>query len=122
MVIQNTGNAVINTNIESLYAVHPKQVIYFSWHFIINNNTVADPGGFKVSTETLLKLIIEQSDQDCLIGQSGRKCYNYNSFIRNNWYLHKNSQTLKRGAAHAKKDSMKKVVKSKVTAQKWLWW
>jgi len=26
----------------------------------------------------------------------------------------------KKGAAHAKKDSMKKVVKSKVAAQKWL--
>ena len=36
--------------------------------------------------------------------------------------LHKNSQTVKKGAAHAKKDSMKKVVKSKVAAQKWLWW
>ena len=38
-------------------------------------------------------------------------------------YLHQNSQTVKKGAAHAKKNSsMKKVVKSKVAAQKWLWW
>ena len=33
--------------------------------------------------------------------------------------LHKNNQTVKKGAAYAKKDSMKKVVKSKVVAQKW---
>ena len=40
MLNQQTGSEVINTNanIESLYAVHPKQVIYFSYHFIINNN------------------------------------------------------------------------------------
>jgi len=30
--------------------------------------------------------------------------------------LHQNSQTVKKGAAHAKKSSMKKVVKSKVAA------
>jgi len=35
-------------------------------------------------------------------------------------YLYKSSQTYKKGVAHAKKDSMKKVVKSKVAAQKWL--
>jgi len=34
----------------------------------------------------------------------------------------KSSQTVKKDAAHAKKGSMKKVVKSKVAAQKWLWW
>ena len=37
-------------------------------------------------------------------------------------YLHQNSQIVKKGAAHAKKSSMKKVVKSKVAAQKRLWW
>jgi len=31
-----------------------------------------------------------------------------------------NNLTVKKGVAHAKKDSMKKVVKSKVEAQKWL--
>jgi len=36
--------------------------------------------------------------------------------------LHKNSQTVKKGLAHAKKGSMKKIVKSKVAAQKWLRW
>ena len=31
------------------------------------------------------------------------------------------STNCKKGVAHAKKNSMKKVVKSKVAAQKWLW-
>ena len=42
--------------------------------------------------------------------------------ITSKYNLHKNSQTVKKGAAHAKKGSMKKVMKSKAAAQKWLWW
>ena len=37
-------------------------------------------------------------------------------------YLHKNSQTVKKSAAYAKKASMKKVLKVKEVTQKWLWW
>ena len=36
--------------------------------------------------------------------------------------LHKNSQTVKKRCGLCKKGSMKKVVKSKVAVQKWLWW
>ena len=36
-------------------------------------------------------------------------------------YLHKNSQTVKKGVAHEEKQH-EKVVKSKIAAQKWLWW
>ena len=36
--------------------------------------------------------------------------------------LHQNSQTVNKGAAQAKRSSMKKVVKSKVAAQKWMCW
>ena len=34
-----------------------------------------------------LSTLIEQSDRDSLIEQSDRKCYDHNSFIRNNCYL-----------------------------------
>ena len=59
---------------------------------------MADPGGFKVSTETSLEIdfnpvslntLIEQSGRNSLIEQSDCKCYNYNSFIRNNSYVGK---------------------------------
>jgi len=36
--------------------------------------------------------------------------------------LIKNSQTVKKKVQPMQKDSMKKVVKSRVTSQKWLWW
>jgi len=37
-------------------------------------------------------------------------------------YLHKNSQTVKKVQALAKKKQNEKVVKSNMAAQKWLWW
>ena len=40
---------------------------------------------------------------------------------KNSWNLHKTAKLQKR-CGPWKKDSMKKVVKSKVVAQKWLWW
>ena len=36
--------------------------------------------------------------------------------------LHKKQPSWKKGSAHVKKGNMRKVVKSKVAAQKWLWW
>jgi len=46
----------------------------------------------------------------------------YSTTSSMNWKRYISTQTVKNGTAHAKKGSMKKVVKSKVAAQKWLWW
>ena len=62
-----------------------------------------------------LKSIIIYSNRTVTLIQQSERC-------SDNLYLHKNSQTVKKGAAHAKKGSMKKFVKSKVAAQKWLSW
>ena len=54
-------------------------------------------------------------------------CFGVHKYKKKKWYLIQNSQAVKKGASPPslppnKKSIVKKDVKSKLVAKKWLWW